>query len=188
MQKALKALKLKACTVCKTNFAPWTSTQRVCGRFCAQHFAKVEAQKKFDAETRRMKKVRLDQDASHWSENAQKACHEYIKYRDAGKPCISCGNIKITVKYDAGHFIPRGRSAALRFELTNIHRQCSMNCNNRNSGNCIEYRKALVKKYGAAHVEWLEGPHELPRYRLEDYKRIYAEFKVMTKQLKQGIA
>lgn len=131
-----------------------------------------------------MKKAMLDKDVSHWSDKAQKACNEYIRLRDAGKPCISCGTKKATIKYDAGHFVPRGRSAALRFEPTNIHKQCSWNCNENLSGNYGEYRKALILLYGIEHVEWLEGPHEMPRYRVEDYKRIYAEFKAMTKQLK----
>lgn len=185
--------KKRKCAVktCGKLFEQRNSFHVVCSPSCGVIKHKIElltlAAKKerdFKAQTLKMKKEMRDNDSSWWSDKAQKACNEFIKFRDLGKPCISCGTMKSHLRYDSGHFIPVGRSAALRFEVTNIARQCANNCNVKLSGNCLEYRKALVIKYGAAHVEWLEGSHEMPRYRIEDYKRIYAEFKAKTKLLK----
>ncbi len=138
----------------------------------------------YAAETRAMKKAFNDKDPSWWSDKAQAMFNKYIMARDAGKPCISCGTDKRDIDYCAGHWLPRGRSAALRFNEFNVHRQCNNSCNRKNSGNLIPYRVALVKLYGEEKVLWLEGPHEMPRYRIDDYKRIYEEFKLKIKVLK----
>lgn len=36
-------------------------------------------------------------------------------------------------------------------------------------------------------VEWLEGPHELKRYRVDDYKNIYKEYKEKCKEYERAI-
>jgi hypothetical protein len=161
----------------------------VCGMACALDYGKsvvkvkkIKAAKEFDKETRAMKLAANDKDPSYWSDKAQKMCNRYILIRDAKKPCISCDNTN-NVKYDAGHYLSRGHSAALRFNEFNIHKQCSNYCNVANSGQSVRYRQALVKLYGEERVLWLEGPHELPRYRIEDYKHIYEEFKLKIKGL-----
>lgn len=145
---------------------------------------KVKQLKEFDKETREMKAAARDKDPSWWSEKAQAKCNQYIMLRDKGKPCISCGTMATDIDYAAGHFIPRGRSAALRFSEFNIHRQCNNYCNRKNSGNYGPYRIALVKLYGQEKVDWLESSHVMPRYRIDDYKRIYEEFKQKIKDLK----
>jgi len=141
--------------------------------------------KDFDKVTRTMKREMNDKDKSFWQKKAQAKFNEYIRERDKNKPCISCWTTK-PVKYDAGHYIPRGRSAALAFNEFNCHRQCSNYCNVNLSGNLIAYRSALIELYGEEKVLWLEGHHEMPKYRIEDYKAIYEEFKLKIKELKNG--
>ena len=187
----IKPLKPRLCSECKEPFTPMNSLTKVCGMACALDFAekktvkaKKKKEKEFDKETVRMKREKNDKDPSFWSDKAQTACNQYIMLRDTGKPCISCKTESKDIDYCAGHYIPRGRSAALRFNEFNIHRQCNNFCNLKNSGNLTPYRQALVKLYGEEKVLWLEGPHEMPRYRIDDYKRIYAEFKSKAKELR----
>jgi len=178
----VKAIKQKKCSICKELFTPFNSIS-TCSPKCERERLRKVAEKEYDKITKEMKKELNDKDSSFWSDKAQKMCNKYILIRDAKKPCISCGNTN-NVKYDAGHYLSRGHSAALRFNEFNIHKQCSNYCNVANSGQSVRYRQALVKLYGEERVLWLEGPHELPRYRIEDYKHIYEVFKLKIKALK----
>lgn len=184
-KKKVKAVRQKKCGICKELFTPFNSLS-TCSPACERDRLKKVAEKEFDKITKEMKKELNDKDPAFWSEKAQKICNQYILLRDKGKPCISCGNGN-DVKYDAGHYLSRGHSAALRFNEFNIHRQCSAYCNVNNSGQSIRYRQALVNLYGEEKVLWLEGPHEMPRYRIDDYKRIYEEFKQKIKDLRLAI-
>jgi hypothetical protein len=87
--------------------------------------------------------------------SVQRLVNTYVRERDKDLPCISCG--KWSDKYDAGHYINQGSSGFLRYNLDNLHKQCSFQCNHNLSGNKIEYRIALVKKIGVERVEWLEA-------------------------------
>lgn len=75
-----------------------------------------------------------------------------------------------------------GAMAALRYHHDNIHLQCEP-CNTAKSGNQLEYRIRLIKKIGVERVEWLEGNHESPHWKKDDYLRIEAEHKELFKQL-----
>ncbi len=184
---AKKELKQRRCTECKEMFAPIQYGLKItkqCGKDCIKLFADKVREKEFKQETTKMKKEFNDRDIGFWENKAERQCNKYILIRDKGKPCISCGTISTEVDYAAGHYIPKGRSAALRFNEFNIHRQCNNYCNLKNSGNLISYRMALVKLYGEGKVQWLDKSHEMPRYRIDDYKRIYKEFGDKIKGLK----
>ena len=84
----------------------------------------------------------------------QKLVNLYIRQRDAGKPCISCGK-PIVGQVHAGHYISQGMHGFLRYHLDNISAQCP-NCNVWLRGNLIKYRMNLVKKIGLERVEYLE--------------------------------
>ena len=75
--------------------------------------------------------------------------------------------------------------AALRYHHDNIHLQCEP-CNTAKSGNQLEYRIRLIKKIGVERVEWLEGNHESPHWKKDDYLQIEAEHKQLLKELKNG--
>jgi hypothetical protein len=180
---------IRRCTECKEYYQPIRYGLKVlkqCGKDCIKIAAEKIKDKEFEKETRLMRAAINDKDSSWWSDKTQLKFNQYIMLRDSGKPCISCGTVKIGIDYCAGHYVPRGRSAALRFNEFNTHRQCNHSCNLRLSGNLIEYRKALIFKYGQEKVLWLEGSHEMPRYRIEDYKRIHEEYKLKIKLLKIG--
>lgn len=101
----------------------------------------------------------------------QRAVNAYVRERDKELPCISCQ--RFANNYDAGHYINQGSSGALRYNLDNIHKQCSFNCNRSLSGNKIEYRINLVKKIGVDRVEWLEDHrHDVKKWRREELEEI----------------
>jgi len=129
-----------------------------------------------------MKKKLEVKPIGYWMKRAQAAFNAWVRARDEGQPCISCGRHH-QGQYHAGHYRPAGSNPELRFEPDNCHLQC-MPCNAHLSGNLTAYRPALIAKIGLVRVEWLEGPHEPKRYRREDYQAIEAEYKSKLKELK----
>lgn len=121
---------------------------------------------------------------SYWMKRAQSAFNAWVRARDDGNPCISCGRFHQGQNH-AGHYRPAGSNPELRFEPDNCHLQCAP-CNSHLSGNLTAYRPALIAKIGLERVEWLEGPHEQKRYRKEDYQAIEAEYKAKLKELQSN--
>ena len=106
----------------------------------------------------------------------QKLVNQYVVHvRDAGKPCCTCGNSNPSIKFDAGHYRSRGACPELRFELTNIHKQCSVRCNIYASGARAEYRQFIIATYGEGHLEWLDGKHAPLKDQLPDAEAIDSE-------------
>lgn len=182
--------KLKKCKICPTMFKPFSSLQKVCCPSCAIEFVDRDNKKKekkamteFKRETRE-RKVAMKSRAK-WLSEAQTACNAYIRERDKGLPCISCGTTKPDIQYCAGHYKTRGGHPELRFHPFNISRQCNRHCNLALSGNIPEYRPSLIKKIGLKNVEWLEGKHEIQYLSIDDIKEIKAHYKDQLKILKQ---
>lgn len=120
---------------------------------------------------------------SYLMRRAQSAFNAWVRARDAGQPCISCGRFHQGQNH-AGHYLPAGSNPELRFEPDNCHLQCAP-CNSHLSGNLSKYRPSLIAKIGLERVEWLEGPHEPKRYRKEDYQAIEAEYKAKLKDIQR---
>ena len=178
--------KPRTCRVCKTVFHPAKIMQTVCSPDCAIKQAQAKRAKDeriAGLEDRKTVKMKLEalKPLSYWADKAQKAVNAYIRERDKDDPCISCGRFH-GGKWNAGHYISRGASPALRFHPDNIHKQCEP-CNTSKSGNQIEYRKRLIEKIGQKAVDWLEGPHDLQHWRKDEYLEIEAEHKLLLKEL-----
>lgn len=174
-----KRVKPKKCAQCRCEFTPQRPMQKVCSPACAQSLAKKrreKVEKAADRQKRESLKTR-----AQWAKDAQSAVNAYVRARDAGKPCISCGRMH-EGQWHAGHYLSRGAHPELALEPLNIFRQCAP-CNTYLSGNQIEFRKGLIARRGVKLVEWLEGPHEAKRYTIEDYKAIILKFKAMTKEM-----
>ena len=91
-----------------------------------------------------------------WLDQLQKLVNQYVtKVRDVNQKCCTCDRATLTSSFDAGHFLTRGARSDIRFELTNIHKQC-VSCNQYNGGRPKEYAEFIVKKYGREHLDWLE--------------------------------
>lgn len=174
---------------CRASFVPQRLGQAVCSPKCGlaiKDVNKEKARKAIDQRERReikAAKERVKSRADHLQET-QVAFNSWVRLRDAGLPCISCGTTA-DVQYCAGHYKPSGSNPALRFEPLNVHLQCNRNCNMGKSGNLTPYRIELIKRIGLEKVEWLEGPHEPKRYTIEDLKTIKAKYRALARELKK---
>ena len=149
-------LKDKKCAYskCDNMFTPRDYLgHKTCGWECAIEYAKeVKAKRKAKANRLSLKEFNQT-DVSWLKKNAQKAFNAFIRKRDEKDGCISCGNT--TRQMHAGHFKSQGGNANLRFNEDNCHKQCSQ-CNEKLSGNLIEYSKNLILKIGQERVDALD--------------------------------
>jgi len=154
----------KRCRYCKEYRDVSTMVSVPLGAFCNfDHASKygieksqVKRTKEFKRDIRQKKEKLLT--ARDWIKKAQAAVNSYVRLRDEGKPCISCGSYpesKAGGTIDAGHYRSRGAAGHLRFNLFNIHAQC-VKCNRYNSGNVVDYRIRLIERIGRYRVERLE--------------------------------
>ena len=178
----MKRVKSKKCAQCRCEFQPQRMGQKVCSPACAQELAKKKREKVEKAQDRQ-KRESLKSKAE-WAKEAQSSVNAYIRIRDELEPCISCGRHH-KGQYHAGHYLSRGAHPELRFDERNIHKQCQP-CNTHLSGNQIEYRKGLIKRYGIEYVNWLEGPHSPKNYTIEDLKAIKAFYVAKLKEIRNG--
>jgi hypothetical protein len=113
---------------------------------------------------------------------AQTLCNEYIRRRDEGKPCITCGGY---VKLEAGHFYPVKTYDGLRYELDNIHGECHYdNCFN--DFHLISYQNNLINRIGAERMAILKQKAE--EYKINGHKFSRSELLDIITQFKQLIA
>ena len=86
--------------------------------------------------------------------------NEFIRLRDNGKPCISCGEYK---KLQAGHYFAVSGYSGLRFDEDNVHGECA-GCNCFSESHLILYGDNLKQKIGEVDYNDL-------KLRAEEYKR-----------------
>lgn len=186
------------CCGCKDRFDGETMLSLPAGRFCetacviayvkaAQDRARTKQQARAKREHRDNEKAvkrahRADKERiktkSQWTKEAQAAINKYVRIRDSGKPCISCGATpeqKMGGTMDAGHYRSRGAASHLRFNLFNIAGQC-VKCNRYNSGNVNDYRIGLIARIGLNRVEALENDNVPRKFSVEYLKRIKTIF------------
>jgi hypothetical protein len=177
---------------CKTSFVPQRLGQAVCNYACGLAIKDVNQEKArkalADVGRKELKaaKERIKPKGQYMRE-AQAAFNAWVRARDAGLPCISCGTTA-DIQYAAGHFRSAGGHPELRFDPLNVHLQCNRNCNMAKSGNLGPYRIELIKRIGQEKVDWLEGPHEPKRYTIEDLKAIKAHYRALARELKRATA
>lgn len=180
-----KAPKAKKCKVCPAEFVPRKMGQKVCGIACAKIQGRADRQKAVAKKARADVRALNERDPQWQKAKAQEAFNAFIRYRDKDLPCISCDNT--TRQMHAGHYIAIGANESLRFEELNCHKQCSI-CNNFKSANKDGYRPALILKIGQDKFDWLTGPHDPKRYRLQDYIDIKIHYRQALKELKDAEA
>jgi len=180
--------KKKACEGVQTPISWFCSTK------CGFEYSQALQQKMRDKQIAKQKKEKSELDkkdrAKHkerkkevkplkyWQDKLQKLVNQYVVHiRDAGKPCCTCGTDAPDIKYDAGHYRTRGSAPELRYELTNIHKQCSINCNVHGSGMRLEYQGFITHNYGEKHLEWLNGKHELLKVKFPHWSDYESEIK-----------
>lgn len=185
----------RKCVECKETFQPMRSFQKVCSPKCALRISQKETEKskkKSDREDKKRMALRKEslKTIPTLTREAQAAFNAYIRYRDADKPCISCGcvlggNSSTGGDFDAGHYLSRGAHPELRFNEDNCHGQCKR-CNRYMSGNVANFRLGLIERIGLARVERLEGNHYLKKRTADGLREIKALYKEKLKELKSA--
>lgn len=188
----------RKCTVCREWFHPVRAEQYVCSYECACVHGKAANDAAKAEKQRKEKKRRLEEEKAgrkrrkekrasfktkaQWDKEAQSAFNRYIRIRDEGKCCVSCGNPLIGKSnyltgsaIDASHYRSRGAASHLKFNTFNVHSACTR-CNRQLSGNAVEYRIRLIERIGIERVERLESDNEPRRFDIPYLQRIKSIF------------
>lgn len=149
-------MKPKKCKNCTQLFDPQRPLQQTCNYKCA-----IELSQKQRAETEkknwRVKKAKVKESLktiTQYEKEARKVFQRWIRERDRDQPCISCGTTTAK-QWDGGHYLKAELFSGAIFHEFNCHKQCSQ-CNDLYSGNELNYRDGLIKRYGKIIVESFE--------------------------------
>jgi hypothetical protein len=180
--KSIEGESMRTCKICKKKFEPkYNSAQPVCGYKCAIDYSNKQKQKKADNEAkeeRQAERVRKEESKtlSQLMKEAQTYFNKFIRQRDDGKPCISCGK-PLKGKFDAGHFYNANNHKAITFHEYNVSGQC-VKCNRYYHGNLLEYRNGIINRYGIKTLEELESKaYETANYSRDDVRAIKEKYK-----------
>lgn len=149
-----------------------------CSTKCGFEYSQALQKKMRDKQIAKQKKVKAESDKKeravhskrrkevkpikYWQDKLQTLVNQFVVHiRDKDKPCCTCGTDSHDIQYAAGHYRSRGSAQELRYELTNIHKQCNVKCNVHGSGMRLEYQGFITHNYGKEHLEWLNGNHGL---------------------------
>lgn len=186
-------MKQKKCKVCRTSFAPTKPMQCVCGLQCAlslASIAKAKRERTQASQERKETKAKLEKlkTKGDYIKEAQSAFNKYVRFRDMGKGCISCGaecgTAAVGGDGDAGHFRSRGSAPHLRFDERNCHLQCKR-CNRYLSGNVADYRVGLIDRIGQLALDDLESDQTPKHYTVDDLKNIKAIYLAKCRELEK---
>lgn len=172
------------CSQCSRPFMRRSTLHRVCSPLCAVR--SVRAQKKAErADTKRRKEAAKTR--SQWLKEAQAVVNRYVRLRDAKLGCVSCDKPATWGgQWHASHFRSVGAASAVRFNLWNIHKACSI-CNNWKSGNLSEYEPRLRERIGAEKVDWLRTQNQLADFQIEYLKRLKVVFAKRVKRMEKKL-
>ena len=165
---------MKKCKHCKERFNNVHFNQKYCFKEeCTKVWIESEKEKQW-----KKKKAKLKQDlmtVQDYVKIAQQVFNKYIRERDKGNKCISCGNKPL--KENAGHFYNANNHWNVRFDEYNVHLQCE-HCNTFLSGNLINYRENLIKKIGKEEYNKLVDRAKVTRkFTVEELKEIINIYK-----------
>ena len=184
----------RSCKICKNKFtAIYDNVWWCCPEHGFEYSQLLLAKKKLATERKRKQEAQQERrelkvrkaafkTKSQWDKEAQSAFNRYIRIRDEGKDCVSCGNPLIGKSnyltgsaIDASHYRSRGAASHLKFNVFNVHSSCTR-CNRQLSGNAVEYRIRLIERIGHERVERLESDNEPRRFDIAYLKRIKSIF------------
>lgn len=177
-------MKDKKCKVCKNPFTPQRPLQMVCGILCANKYLAKRKEVKDKKDLSEMKKSLLTH--KDYLKMLQVVFNSYIRERDKGKGCISCGTPLVN-KFDAGHYFSVGGNASLRFDEDNVFGQCVF-CNQHKHGNLIEYGERLPLRIGKVAFEQLKARrNDVNKLSIPELIELTKEYKFKLKELKNGL-
>ena len=169
----------KKCKACKQPFLAMRPLQSACSPACALELAgKTRAKQERAADKAKREKLKTRSD---WQKEAQAAFNRYIRFRDTALPCISCLRHH-DGQWHAGHYRSTGAAPHLRFDESNVHKQCQP-CNTHLHGNLIAYRVNLIAKVGLAEVERLENATTGPKPTVEYLQWVRDTYRAKAREL-----
>lgn len=174
------------CKECKEKFTQKYMLQK----FCMVH---DECIKRFAEQTRlkawKEKKAKVKNELmtlQDWIKITQVTFNNFIRLRDKGKPCISCGKQIKENNCDAGHLWSAGGHYNVRFNELNVNAQCSRPCNKDKSGDVNNYRKGFIERYGIDELNELDSIANITRnFTIEEIKQINQTYKEKIKELNE---
>lgn len=170
---------MKRCKSCREHFTPFNSLQKYCLKDeCVKVF--VAELKEKEWKKRKAKAKAELTTVQDYLKIAQQVFNTFIRKRDQGKPCISCGK-KINGMVNASHYFSAGGHFNVRFNEDNVHSSC-VTCNKYLSGNLASYRTYLIEKIGMERFTELENEAQKTRkFSMEELKEIIAYYKAKTR-------
>ena len=187
-------MKQRTCKTCRQLFTPYQMGQKVCCPECALALAISErgkAEKIAKVKEKRADKVKLDamRKKPQLTKLAQTAFNSFVRARDAGKPCISCGaplpHTAVGGAFDAGHYRSVGSAPHMRFVEDNCMGQCK-HCNRYLAGNHVAYRAGLIERIGQRSVDLIEADCTLRKYTHEGLEEIARHYNTEARKLKKA--
>lgn len=183
----------RKCKVCGTVFEKQRPLQFVCSPACGIEYQREQKRKaavKSEREAKRKERAKTAalrhrlETIPELTKKAQAAFNRYIRLRDRGKPCISCGKPLGSEpnSYDAGHYRSVGSSPHLRFDENNVHGQCKY-CNCHLSGNVVAYRQGLIERIGLPETERIEADQSERHYGKQDLRELATEYRRKAREI-----
>ena len=138
-----------------------TRKRRQMQRAKDERIAGIEDRKTVKEKLEKLKPLsKLAKEAEHW-------INRIARIRDKDMPCISCDRPHSwNGQWHASHYKSVGSNSALRFNLLNIHKACSI-CNNHLSGNIAEYARRLPDRIGIERFGLIENHPRERKYSRE---------------------
>lgn len=178
------------CKNCREKFEPRFSTLE---KYCWQQecklieaMQKVEQNKKKESVDWNKKKAQIKKSLltnSDYLKMAQQVFNSWIRMRDKGQMCISCGNRPL--KENAGHYFSSGGHSNVRYNEDNVHLQCE-HCNTYLSGNLLNYQIGIEKRIGGERLLKLHSiAHAEKRWSKQELEEIIAKYKQKCKEWKE---
>ena len=170
---------------------------------CAMAFAREKEDKKKRREFNKVTRERKEaiKTKPELEKAAQSAFNAYIRERDRGRPCPTCGKPEEVVEiqqgwktggaWDCGHILSVGSNPQLRFYSLNAMRQCK-SCNGgqkqaQRFGNdesiSEAYEAAAGARWGPGHMERLRADQVARKYSKAQLRRMPAIFRRKARQL-----
>ena len=178
------------CKNCKDKFEPKKFNWKWCDKEECNNVGVSEtlskARKKLEQKKRLESRKAKESLLTHkdYLKLLQTAFNAYIRKRDEGLPCVSCGK-EPPFDLAAGHFYSAGNYSFLRFNELNVHGQCNAHCNMFLGGNIHEYRKRITNRISQEDLKWLDDNcHKELRLTINEIKQLINKYKNMCRALK----
>jgi hypothetical protein len=171
------------CKNCKEKFDPIRFLQKYCLKpECVKVWVDKEKEKQWKAKKTQLKKELMS--LQDYLKIAQQVFNKYIRERDKGMSCISCGKEMKEGNIDAGHLWSAGGHSNIRFNEYNVNAQCSRPCNKDKSGDTNNYRIQFIKRYNQEILDQLDlEAHVVKKWNIEELMDLIAIYKQKFQEL-----